>query len=92
MRTDRDFNWLCSAAVAQRVRRRRDEPDALAVAPLLVHPLQAGGRHAATAKLHADIARAIADGDEERAAKASDKLLDAIEKFARDTRQHRRDG
>ena len=39
----------------------------------------------ATAKLHGDIARAIADGNEERAEKASDRLLDAIEKFTRDT-------
>jgi len=38
-----------------------------------------------TAKLHADIARAIAAGDPERAAKASDRLLDAIEKFTRAT-------
>ena len=38
-----------------------------------------------TAKLHADIARAIADNDEERAADASDRLLDVIEKFTRDT-------
>ena len=38
-----------------------------------------------TAKLHADIARAIAEGDEERAATASDRLLDNIEKFTRDT-------
>ena len=38
-----------------------------------------------TAKLHADIARAIAAGDEDRAAGASDRLLDNIEKFTRDT-------
>jgi len=38
-----------------------------------------------TAKLHADIARAIAAGDEERAAKASDRLLNLIEKFTRST-------
>ena len=38
-----------------------------------------------TAKLHADIARAIADRDEERAAEATDRLLDAIEKFTRDS-------
>ena len=44
------------------------------------------GREArAAAKLHADIARSIADGDEERAAKASDRLLDEIEKFTRET-------
>ncbi len=40
MRTDREFNTLCS------VRRGRHEPHALPLAPLLVHPLQAGGRHA----------------------------------------------
>ena len=38
-----------------------------------------------TAKLHADIARAIADGDEERAVRGSDRLLDEIEKFTRET-------
>ena len=38
-----------------------------------------------TAKLHADIARSIADGDEQRAVKASDRLIDAIEQFTRDT-------
>jgi DNA-binding FadR family transcriptional regulator len=38
-----------------------------------------------TARLHADIARAIGAGDEERAAKASDRLLDAIGKFTRAT-------
>jgi DNA-binding FadR family transcriptional regulator len=38
-----------------------------------------------TAKLHADIARTVAAGDAEKAAKASDKLLDVIEKFTRDT-------
>ena len=38
-----------------------------------------------TAKLHADIARAIADADEDRAGRATEKLLDVIEKFTRDT-------
>jgi DNA-binding GntR family transcriptional regulator len=38
-----------------------------------------------TAKLHADIARAIADGDEGRAAVATDRLLDKIEAFTRAT-------
>jgi len=38
-----------------------------------------------TAKLHADIANAIAEGDEAKAERASDRLLDAIEKFTRDT-------
>jgi DNA-binding GntR family transcriptional regulator len=38
-----------------------------------------------TAKLHADIASAIADRDEARAAEATDRLLDVIEKFTRDS-------
>ena len=38
-----------------------------------------------TAKLHADIARSIAAGDEAAAAKAMDKLLDTVAKFTRDT-------
>jgi DNA-binding GntR family transcriptional regulator len=37
------------------------------------------------ARLHADIARAIAGGDKERAAKASDCLMDYIEAFTRAT-------
>jgi len=37
------------------------------------------------ARLHAEMARAIADGDQERAAKASDALMDYIEEFTRAT-------
>jgi DNA-binding GntR family transcriptional regulator len=37
------------------------------------------------ARLHADIARAIAGGDKEGAAKASDRLMDYIEAFTRAT-------
>ena len=37
------------------------------------------------ARLHADLARAIADGDGDQAAAASDKLLDYIEAFTRAT-------
>jgi DNA-binding GntR family transcriptional regulator len=39
----------------------------------------------ATAKLHADIARAIASSDETMAVAAAERLLDAIEKFTRAT-------
>ena len=85
MRTDREFNTLCSAA---------SHNEFAAGAMGLMHSLSrrfwyihykqaADMPH--TAKLHADIARAIADADEERAVKASDRLLDAIEKFTRDT-------
>jgi DNA-binding GntR family transcriptional regulator len=38
-----------------------------------------------TARRHADTARAIADGDEARAAAALDALLDGIEAFTRAT-------
>jgi len=85
MRTDREFNTLCSAA---------SHNDFAAGAMGLMHSLSrrfwyihykqaADMPH--TAKLHADIARAIAAGEEERAARASDKLLDVIEKFTRDS-------
>jgi DNA-binding GntR family transcriptional regulator len=85
MRTDREFNMLCSAAAHN---------DFAAGAMALMHSLSRRFwyihyRQAAdmplTAKLHADIARAIADGDEEKAARASDRLLDEIEKFTRET-------
>ena len=85
MRTDREFNTLCSAA-------SHNEFAGLAMGLMhslsrrfwYIHYKQAADMPL-TAKLHADIARAIAAGDEERAEKASDKLLDAIEKFTRDT-------
>jgi DNA-binding GntR family transcriptional regulator len=85
MRTDREFNALCSAAAHN---------DFAAGAMSLMHSLsrrfwyihyKQAADMPVTAKLHADIARAIADGDEEKAAKASDRLLDNIEKFTRDT-------
>src|SRR6187455_3089254 len=85
MRTDREFNTLCSQA---------SHNEFAAGAMGLMHSLsrrfwyihyKQAADMPVTAKLHADIARAVADGDEERAAKASDRLLDNIEKFTRDT-------
>ncbi len=85
MRTDREFNLLCSSAAHN---------EFAAGAMGLMHGLsrrfwyhhyKQAADMPATAKLHADIARAIADNDDERAANASDKLLDTIEKFTRDT-------
>ncbi len=84
MRTDRDFNMLCSGA---------SHNEFAAGAMSLMHSLsrrfwyihyKQAADMPLTAKLHADIARAIADGDEEKAARASDRLLEAIEKFTRD--------
>jgi DNA-binding GntR family transcriptional regulator len=85
LRTDREFNTLCSVA-------SHNEFAALAMGLMhslsrrfwYIHYKQAADMPL-TAKLHANIARAIAVGDEERAAKASDKLLDAIDKFTRNT-------
>ena len=85
MRTDREFNTLCSVA---------SHNEFAAGAMSLMHSLsrrfwyihyKQAADMPLTAKLHADIARAIAKGGEERAATATDKLLDVIEKFTRDT-------
>jgi DNA-binding GntR family transcriptional regulator len=85
MRTDREFNSLQAAATHNEF--------AIGAMGLMhglsrrfwyIHYKQAADMPL-TAKLHADIARAIAGGDEARAGKATDKLLDAIEKFTRDT-------
>ena len=85
MRTDREFNLLCSNA---------SHNEFAAGAMSLMHGLsrrfwyhhyKQAADMPLTAKLHAGIARAIADCDEERAAQASDELLDVIEKFTRDT-------
>ena len=85
MRTDRDFNLLCSSA---------SHNEFAAGAMSLMHSLsrrfwyihyKQAADMPLTAKLHANIACAIADADEERAAKASDRLLNVIEKFTRDS-------
>ena len=85
VRGDKRFNDLCLAAA-------RNEFAAGAMS--LMHGLSRRFwylhyRQAAdlpeTARLHADTARAIADGDEERAARALDALLDSIEAFTRAT-------
>jgi DNA-binding GntR family transcriptional regulator len=85
MRTDREFNSLQAAATHNEF--------AIGAMGLMhglsrrfwyIHYKQAADMPL-TAKLHADIARAIADGDEDRAGKATDKLLDVIEKFTRHT-------
>lgn len=85
MRTDREFNSLQDAAAHNE----------FAVGAMgLMHGLSRRFwyhhyRQAAdmplTAELHADIANAIADRDEVRAAEATDRLLDVIEKFTRDS-------
>jgi DNA-binding GntR family transcriptional regulator len=85
MRTDREFNTLQAAATHNEF--------AIGAMSLMhglsrrfwyIHYKQAADMPL-TAKLHADIARAIAAQDEARAAKATDRLLDVIEKFTRDS-------
>jgi DNA-binding GntR family transcriptional regulator len=85
MRVDRAFNELCVACA-------RNEFTAAAMATM--QPLarrfwysqyRRGGTMPEAARLHADVARAIAEGDEAGAARASDLLLDHIERFTRAT-------
>jgi DNA-binding GntR family transcriptional regulator len=85
MRTDREFNTLCSAAA-----HNEFAAGAMSLMHSLsrrfwyVHYKQAADMPL-TAKLHADIARAIAQGSEDKAVKATDRLLDVIDKFTRDS-------
>ncbi|HEX2648502.1 MAG TPA: GntR family transcriptional regulator [Burkholderiales bacterium] len=85
MRADREFNELCLAAAKN---------EFAAGAMRLMQSLSRRFwyqhyKEAAdlpeTAKLHADIARAIARGDEDAAAGATDRLLDQIRSFTRAT-------
>ena len=85
MRTDREFNSLCSqAAHNEFAAGAMSLMHSLSRRFWYIHYKQAADLPL-TAKLHADIARAIAGGSEEKAAKATDKLLDVIEKFTRVT-------
>jgi DNA-binding GntR family transcriptional regulator len=85
LRLDREFNELCLEAA-----RNEFAETALGLMNSLsrrfwyLHYRQAADMPE-TAKLHADIARSVADGDEDAAARASDVLLDNIEAFTRNT-------
>jgi DNA-binding GntR family transcriptional regulator len=85
IRVDREFNDLCTKAA-----RNEFAAGAMALMHSLsrrfwyIHYRQAADMPA-TAKLHANIARAIAKGDENAAARALDRLIDEIEKFTRAT-------
>jgi len=85
MRVDRTFNELCTAAA-----RNEFAAGAMVLMQSLsrrfwyLHYKQAADLPE-TAKLHADIARAIAAADEAGAAAAADRLLDKIESFTRAT-------
>ena len=85
MRIDREFNELCLAAV-----RNEFAAGAMSLMNSLsrrfwFHHYKQAADMPETAKLHADIARAIAAGEEKAAAAALDRLLDNIEAFTRAT-------
>ena len=85
LRIDREFNELCLQAA-----RNEFASTAMQLMASLsrrfwyLHYKQAADMPE-TAKLHADIARAVAAGDPRAAARASDALLDNIEAFTRNT-------
>ena len=85
IRADREFNELCTQAAKN---------EFAAGAMGLMHSLsrrfwflhyQQAADMPLTAKLHANIARAIAAGDRAGAGRAADRLLDTIEEFTRAT-------
>ncbi len=83
MRIDREFNELCLAAV-----RNEFAAGAMQLMNSLsrrfwFHHYKQAADMPETAKLHADIARAIAAADRKGAAAALDRLLDNIEAFTR---------
>jgi DNA-binding GntR family transcriptional regulator len=85
MRVDRAFNELCVTAA-----RNEFAAGAMGLMQSLSRRFwylhyQEAADLPETAKLHADIARAIAKGDEPGAAAATDRLLDKIESFTRAT-------
>lgn len=85
MRVDRTFNELClQAARNEFATSTMGLMQSLSRRFWYYHYKQSASLPE-TAKLHADIARGIAAGDEERAAKALDRLLDNIERFTRAT-------
>lgn len=85
LRIDREFNELCVAAA-------RNEFASVAMGQMqslsrrfwYLHYKQAADLPE-TAHLHADMARAIAEGNPDAAATATDRLLDKIESFTRAT-------
>jgi DNA-binding GntR family transcriptional regulator len=85
LRLDREFNLLCLAAA------RNEFAEATMT---LLHGLSRRfwfihyrefGELPVSARLHADVARAIADGEAAAAAVASDRLIDHLEHFTRAT-------
>lgn len=90
MRTDRVFNE--SSLIAARNEYASGAMSlmhALARRFWFIHYKQVADMPLA-AKMHAQVARAIAAGDEDAAALASDRLIDYIERFTRDARHNKK--
>ena len=91
MRTDRAFNELSLVAARnEHATGAMSLMHALARRFWFIHYKQVADMPLA-AKMHAAVARAIASGEEDAAALASDRLIDYIERFTRDARHKGRD-
>lgn len=85
MRMDREFNELCLVAARNEFATgAMNLMNSLSRRFWFLHYRQAADLPL-TAKLHAEVAQAIAAGDEDAAEKASEKLLDTILEFTRAT-------
>jgi DNA-binding GntR family transcriptional regulator len=85
VRIDRDLNLLVAQASRNEFAATAMEPmQALSRRFWYIHFKQVGDLPLIS-RLHAEVARAIADADVKRAGEASDRLLDYIEEFTRAT-------
>src|SRR3954465_2666782 len=85
MRVDREFNELSLAAAKNEFAGGAMRLMAGLSRRFWYHHYKEAADMPETAKLHADIARAIAAGDEEAAGRATDRLMDSVQSFTRDT-------
>lgn len=85
VRLDRDFNLLLAQASRNEFAASSMEPmQALSRRFWYIHFKQVGDLPLIS-RLHADVCRAIAEGDPKKAGAASDRLLDYIDEFTRAT-------
>jgi len=85
MRVDREFNELCLAAAKNEFASGAMRLMQSLSRRFWYHHYKEAADMPETAKLHADIARAVARGDERGAAAATDRLLDLVKSFTRAT-------
>jgi DNA-binding GntR family transcriptional regulator len=85
MRVDREFNELCLAAAKNEFAAGAMRLMQGLSRRFWYHHYKEAADMPETAKLHADIARAIARGDEAAAGRAIDRLMDMVQSFTRAT-------